>query len=480
MTSVRDRTAAPEELDLLALSKRGPVHFVGIAGAGMATLAELVLRTGGRASGCDLNPGEAGAALRALGAEVTQGHDPAHVTGAVAVVTTAAVPREHPELRRARELGLPVLKRAAALGALVNRGTVIGIAGTHGKTTTTAMATAILDAAGLNPTGFVGGRVPRWGSGLRPGSDELFVVEADEYDRSFLTLRPNVAVVTTLEADHLDVFGSLEAVEEAFDDFLTPVPADGLVAACIDDAGARRLLERHGTDHTLGYGTGEDATLRACDIVPGGRGITARIRLRGEELGELRLGLPGTHNLRNALGAVAASLHVGARFADAVRALSDFEGVARRFQHLGEAMGVIVIDDYAHHPTEIQATITAVRGAYPGRRIVAVFQPHLYTRTRDFHDAFGTTLRAADRVWVTDVYPAREAPIEGVTGELVVAAARRAGAHDVRYHTALDTLAPAVADTLEPGDVALCLGAGSITEVAHALYRILDARGGGS
>ncbi|MBI4544481.1 MAG: UDP-N-acetylmuramate--L-alanine ligase [Gemmatimonadetes bacterium] len=465
--------------DLEALVRTGPVHFVGVAGAGMSALAELVLRLGGRVTGCDLRPGAVGEELRGRGAQVFEGHDPSHVAGAAAVVTTAAVPPLHPELVAARSAGIPVLKRAEALGAVVNRGVVVAVAGTHGKTTTTAMVTSILEDAGLEPTGFVGGRVPAWGGGLRPGGGRLFVVEADEYDRSFLRLRPRVAVVTTLEADHLDVYGTLEAIREAFLEFLAPVPADGLIAACVDDPGARALLAEVGGARGLGYGLSAGAALRAVDVECGAAGSRFRIEEQGGLLGELTLGVPGVHNVRNALGAFAAARHAGAGLEAARRALSLFRGVARRFTVLGEAGGVTVVDDYAHHPTEIEATLAAARLAYPGRRLVAVFQPHLYSRTRDFAAGFGRALAAADAAWVTEVYPAREAPIPGVTGELVAEAARAAGAADVRYHGALPELVDSLLGGLRPGDVCVAMGAGNIDEAARELLARLGAEVGG-
>jgi UDP-N-acetylmuramate--alanine ligase len=459
--------------DLIALAQRGPVHFVGVCGAGMSALAELLLRAGGQVSGCDARPGAVGDNLRRLGLDVRQGHDPDHVQGAVAVVTTAAVPPEHPELAEARALGIPILKRAQALAELVSRGRVLAIAGTHGKTTTTAMATAMLSEAGFDPTGFVGGRVEAWGGGLRPGSGEVFVVEADEYDRSFLTLRPEIAVVTTVEADHLDIYGTAEAVEDAFAEFASAVVEEGRIVACCDDAGARRLLERVGA-RGLSYGTDPAAEVRAVSIEM--RGGTSRFVVveRGIELGELILGVPGLHNVRNALGAFAACRLFGIELDAARRALYGFAGVGRRFQVLGEAAGVLVVDDYAHHPTEVEATIAAARGAWPGRRVVAVFQPHLYSRTRDFARGFGSALAQADEVWVTDVYAAREAPIEGVNGDMVVGAVRAAGGPQVRYHPALDGLAEAVAGALGAGDVCLLMGAGDIDAAARSLLRILE------
>lgn len=461
--------AHPASADLLALARRGPVHFMGICGAGMSALAEMVLRAGGRVSGCDLHLSPGWETLDALGAEVVEGHDPAHAAAAVAVVVTAAIPQDHPELDAARRRGVPVLKRAQALGSLVNRGRVLAVAGTHGKTTSTTMATLILEAAGVHPTGVVGGKVPAWGSGLRPGSMDLFVVEADEYDRSFLALKPAVAVVTTVEADHLDIFGSLDAVEDAFADFVARVPAEGLVTACVDDAGARRVLHRVEKARRLPYGTGAAATLRAVDIELRPRGSRFTLVDHGEVLGPLTLAVPGLHNVRNAVGAFAAARELGADLEAAQRALAGFRGVARRFQELGEVHGIAVVDDYAHHPTEIEATLAAARGAYPGRRLVAAFQPHLYSRTRDFAEAFGRALAAADIVWVTDVYAAREAPLPGVSGETIVDALRRAGARGVRYHPDVASLPDALAESLRTGDVCVAMGAGSIDAAAQAL-----------
>ncbi len=463
--------AEAAELDLLSLAQKGPIHFMGICGAGMSALAEYVARSGGEATGCDMKAGSAPPALGAAGVEVRSGHDASHVENALAVVVTSAVPADHAELAEARRRGIPVLKRGAALGALVNRGRVIAVAGTHGKTTTTGMIAITLAAAGLDPTAFVGGRMPSWRGGLRAGGD-LYVVEGDEYDRSFLSLRPEIAVVTTLEPDHMEIYGDLDTLYDAFVAFLEPVPAGGLIALCVDDAGAANLVRRLPGDRVLTYGLGDEADLRAVNLQPGAAGTTFDVVRKGESLGSFRLAVPGRHNVQNALATLAASLHAGADL-DAVReALAEFRGVERRFQVLGEARGITVVDDYAHHPTEVEVTVEAARERYPGRRIVAVFQPHLYSRTRDHWRAFGRTLAAADAVWVTDVFPAREPPIEGVTGELVASAARQAGA-TVVYREEIEGLAEALVEWLKPGDVCLLMGAGDIDAQAHALKALL-------
>lgn len=467
-------TAGPGAIDLAAIARVGRVHFMGIAGAGMSALAEWLRRSGGHVDGCDTAPGEVANHLRGLGIAVERDHDPAHVSDAAAVVATAAVPADHEELVAARARGVPVCKRSIALASVVNRGVVAAISGTHGKTTTTAMTTAILSEAGVDPTGFVGGTVAGWGGGLRPGADRTFVVEADEYDRAFLELRPHAAVITSVEPDHLDVYGSFEGVLDAFHAFARLVPEGGIVAACADDAGARRILEQVGPTG-LAYGTGETASLRAVDVVPDAAGSEFELHSDGRPLGRMTVGVAGEHNVRNALGAIAVSLHLGADLDAARRALAAFRGVGRRFERF-DAGDVVVIDDYAHHPTEIAATLSTARHVYRGRRLVAAFQPHLYTRTRDFAGAFGAALAAADEVWLTDIYPAREAPLPGVTAGLVADAARAAGAAHVYYAPTLDDLADALVEGLRPGDVLVAMGAGSIDNATRAITRRLRDR----
>jgi UDP-N-acetylmuramate--alanine ligase len=388
----------------------------------------------------------------------------------VAVVMTAAVPDDHPEIAAARARGIPVLKRAKALGAIVNRGTVVGIAGTHGKTTTTTLTTTVLAAAGLDPTGFVGAHVPAWGGNLRRGDDRVYVVEADEYDRSFHQLRPTIAVVTTLEADHLDIYGSLEAVEEAFRIFVESVPDDGLVTACADDHGASRLAAalRGGPERVQTYGLNAGSMLRAEDVELDGAGARFTVREHGRVLGRAHLAAPGLHNVRNALAAVAVARRMGVEWEGIERGLAAYSGVGRRFERIAEAGGVLFVDDYAHHPTEIHATLRAARAAYPGRRLVAVFQPHLYSRTRDFAAEFGRELAAADVVFLTDIYAAREKPIPGVTGEMIAVPARAAGA-DLRYVQDRADVVQAVAADLRPGDLCITMGAGNLDEAAREL-----------
>ena len=445
-----------------------PVHFVGIAGAGMSALAELLARRGVVVTGCDANASGA-ADLRDLGIAIAEGHDPSHVDGARALVVTSAMPKDHPEIARARSSGIPVIRRAEALGEAVAGGALVGIAGTHGKTTTTVMTTEALHAAGLEPTGVVGGRVASWGGNLAFGSDRLFVVEADEYDRSFLALYPTVAVVTNVEADHLDIYADLADIRTTFATFAGRAR---FIVLCADDAGAT-TLPTPSTAEVIRYGISSgEARLRATEVVTEGSVTRFRVAYDGKPAGEVTLGVPGHHNVLNALAAIATGLALGATVEAMAPGLAAFGGVERRFQRLGEIGGVTVVDDYAHHPTEIRATLAAARLAFPGRRLVAAFQPHLFSRTRDFAGEFGSALAAADAVFLTEIYPAREQPIPGVTSDLVEAAMRTAnGATPWRGERG--ALAEALAAAVEPGDVVLTIGAGDITRTGPELLRRL-------
>ncbi|HEV7705812.1 MAG TPA: UDP-N-acetylmuramate--L-alanine ligase [Gemmatimonadaceae bacterium] len=447
-----------------------PVHFVGIAGAGMSALAELLARRGIAVTGCDASPNR-NEALEELGIVVDPRHDPAHVSGAQAVVATSAMLRDHPELARARELGIPVIRRAEALAGAVEAGKTICIAGTHGKTTTTVMTTEALAAAGRNPTGIVGGRVAAWGGNLSRGGDELFVVEADEYDRSFLALSPTVATITNVEADHLDIYKDLDDIRGAFAQFASKARA---VVLCADDPGAASI-ELASTSEIVRYGiVSPDARLIARDVRAENGGSAFTAVYDGSEETDVRLLVPGRHNVLNALAALGSGRALGVPLAEMAPGLAAFGGVERRFQRLGEARGVQVIDDYAHHPTEIRATLAAARAAYPGRRIIAAFQPHLYSRTRDFAGDFGGALAGADNIYLTEIYGAREKPIMGVTAALIDGAARTAG-RAVTWRGERDALAAALAAGTEPGDVVLTLGAGDITRTGPELLALLSA-----
>lgn len=446
-----------------------PVHFVGIAGAGMSALAELFVKRGVRVSGCDNNPGPMARDLEQLGVKVFTGHDPAHVIGARAVVFTSAMPKDSPELAAARAAGVAVVRRAEALGAAVSGGDVIGVAGTHGKTTTTVMTTEALRGAGLDVTGIAGGRVAAWGGNLSFGSDQLFVVEADEYDRSFLALHPAVAVVTNMEADHLDIYRDIDDIRDAF---ATYVGGARVVVLCADDIGANTLPVPNSAE-VIRYGIhSPDARLVASEVTPVGRGVTFSTRYDGAPFGDFRLSVPGLHNVRNALAAIASGIALGVPGTKLAAGLERFSGVERRFQHIGDARGVAIIDDYAHHPTEIAATVDAARTAYPGRRLLVAFQPHLYTRTRDFASEFGRVLAQADVLFLADLYPAREQPIEGVSAALVRDAASACG-NPVAWEGNRNQLAQALSERVKAGDVVITIGAGDITKTAGELRDLL-------
>ena len=473
MTVLHPVAGSTGDRDLRRLATEGRIHFMGVAGAGMCALAELFARHGGKVSGCDLRPGASTDKLRSLDVPIQVGHEASHVEGASALVVSAAVPEHHPEVQEALKRDIPVFKRAEALGQWVNQGRVLAVAGTHGKTSTTAMAAGILTAAGMDPTGLVGGRVPAWGSNLRSGGD-LYVVEADEYDRSFLQLKPEVAVVTNVEADHLDTYGSLEGVMSAFHEFLAGLRPDGCAVICADDHGASQLAVVD-APCVRTYGLNAGVHVRATDVASNAGGMDFRVIEDGADRGTFHLPVPGVHNLQNALGAAVAARRFEVGW-DAVReGLEAYRGVERRFDTVGQRQGILVVDDYAHHPSEIRATLAAARGAFGDRRIVAVFQPHLFSRTLDFADEFGMALAEADSIWVTDVFPAREQPIEGVTGELIVHATRNAGGQ-VRYHADVTTLAETIVNELAAGDLLLTMGAGSVDLVAHAVVARLEER----
>jgi len=439
---------------------------MGIGGAGMSALALLARRRGVAVSGCDSDL--AGAHdLVAAGVPVVAGHDAAHVAGCRAVVVTAAVKPDHPELVAARAAGIPVVPRKEALAQLIGDRICLAMAGTHGKTTTTVMTTLAMRAAGHFTTGLAGGRVPEWGGNALVGDDTSFVVEADEYDQAFLTLTPTVAVVTNVEPDHLECYGDFATLEAAF---VTFAGRAQIAIVSADDAGARRLA---GTLRTLGrevrtVGTSADASIRITEVRQDAGRTTAVVQLPGAGACALALRVPGMHNLRNAATALAVVDTQGGDLAAAADALGAFEGVGRRFERIGELKGIEIVDDYAHHPTEVVATLEAARQRYPERRIVAVFQPHLYSRTQAHGAALGQSLAGADLALVSDVYGAREQPIAGITGAVVVEAAKAAGV-DVAYVPMRAELLDAVKRVARAGDVVLTLGAGDVTRVGREL-----------
>jgi UDP-N-acetylmuramate--alanine ligase len=375
------------------------------------------------------------------------------------------MPKDHPELARARERGLPVIRRAEALGEVTVGRELVGVAGTHGKTTTTVMTAMALAAAGRDPTALVGGRVADWEGNLRPGSDRLYVVEADEYDRSFLALSPTVAVVTNIEADHLDIYTDLADIRRTFAQF---VKGARHIVLCADDVNANALSTPSSTE-VVRYGiASSDARLMARDLSNQDGTTAFEVVFDDDRLGRIELRVPGRHNVLNALAAIGSGLVLGTDLPSMAPGLAAFKGAERRFQRLGEVGGIAVVDDYAHHPTEIAATLAAARTSFPGRRLIAAFQPHLYSRTRDFATDFGASLAAADAVFLTEIYPAREKPIEGVTSTLVESAVRESGGR-MEWRGRREELAEALAAFVREGDAVITLGAGDITKTGTEL-----------
>src|SRR5690349_12406420 len=452
-------------MPLLDSADRRPVHFVGIAGAGMSALAELFVRRGVTVTGCDANSADT-ADLRRLGITVGP-HDPKHVDGARALVVTSAMPKDHPELQRARECGIPVIRRAEALGEVTNGRELVGVAGTHGKTTTTVMTAEALAAAGRDPTALVGGRVASWGGNLRPGSERLYVVEADEYDRSFLALAPTVAVVTNIEADHLDIYQDLADIRGAFAQFAAGART---IVLCGEDPGATGMRLPTGAE-VIRYAVADegasravaDARLVAANVRHDTTGSTFEAVWDAESLGSVTLGVPGRHNILNALAALGSGLALGAPGKELARGLETFRGVERRFDRVGQSRGVVILDDYAHHPTEIAATLAAARKSFPRQRVIVAFQPHLFSRTRDFAREFARALAAADALFLTEIYPSRERPIPGVTASLIADEVAPAGG-TLAWRGERSGLARALATSVRDGDVVITMGAGDITE----------------
>jgi UDP-N-acetylmuramate--alanine ligase len=453
------------------------VHLVGVGGAGMSGLARLLLAGGHRVTGSDRSESATLEALRALGARVWAGHDAARLGRPDLVVASTAIRATNPELVAARILDIPVLGRAQLLALLMAGRTGIAVAGTHGKTTTTGMVVAILEAAGLDPSYAVGGDFKASGVNAAAGHGPHFVAEADESDGSFLELAPTVALVTNVEADHLDHWGDLEAVQGAFRAFVGRLPDDGTAVLCADDPGALELAGAAACQ-VVTYGFADQAQVRGGDLALEAWSSRFTVTAGARPLGQVGLVVPGRHNVQNALGAIAASLAVGAPFEAAATGLAGFTGAARRFHLRAEVGGVTVVDDYAHNPPKVAATLAAARLG-PWKRVVAVFQPHLYSRTRLFATEFGRALAAADLVVVTDVYAAREDPEPGVDGALVAGSARRARPDlDCVYEPDRAALAARVAALVQPGDLVLTLGAGDITTLADELVPLLD-RGAG-
>ena len=449
------------------------IHFVGIGGVGMSGIAEVLLTLGYRVTGSDMKRGETIERLERLGAKVFSGHEPAHLEGAHVVVYSSAVARDNVEVQVARQRGIPVIPRAEMLAELMRLKYGIAIAGTHGKTTTTSIVAAVLGAGGFDPTVVVGGRVHGLGANARLGQGEFLVAEADESDGSFLKLTPTIAVVTTIDAEHLDYYTDVAAIRETFLQFINKVPFYGAAVLCADQPEIQTLLPRV-EKRVISYGLAGPADLAAAAVRLDG--LTARFEVlqRGESLGELALQVPGAHNVANALAATAVGLDLEIPFAVIQRALAGFTGVHRRFQVKGEVDGILVVNDYGHHPAEVRATLAAARAGF-SRRLVVAFQPHRYTRTLHLHAEFLTAFGDADVLVLTDIYPAGEAPIPGVHARALAEGIAARTTREVRYVSDRGELVELLLRIVRPGDLVLTLGAGDIGGVADQVLARLAA-----
>ncbi len=453
-------------------NKKVKIHFVGIGGIGMSGIAELLLNLGYRVSGSDLKESEITRRLASLGGSVVIGHRAENVSPDVdVVVISSAVKRGNPEVVAARDRGIPVVPRAEMLAELMRLKDGVAIAGSHGKTTTTSMIATVLAHAGLDPTAVVGGKLNALGSNAKLGKGRLIVVEADESDGSFLRLSPTIAVITNVDAEHLDHYGTVEALQQAFVDFADRVPFYGLAVMCVDHPVVQHLIPRLIKRHVT-YGVSPQADWRADDVRLAPFQARFAVWHRGKPLGEVALKMVGAHNVLNALACCAVAHELGIPFATTSEALGEFQGVQRRFTVRGEVRGVTVVDDYGHHPAEIKATLAGARASFPHRRIVCAFQPHRYTRTRDLLGDFATAFNDADSLVLTEIYAAGEDPIPGVTGTRLHEAVKACGHRDAIFVDRAG-LPARLREQVREGDLVLTLGAGDITHVGEELLELL-------
>jgi UDP-N-acetylmuramate--alanine ligase len=457
------------------------LHFVGIGGAGMSGIAEVLVNLDFVVTGSDMAENAATRRLAQQGAKVHIGHAAAHIDGADAIVVSTAVKEDNPEVIAARAAHIPVVPRALMLAELMRLRQGIAVAGTHGKTTTTSLTASILAEAGMDPTFVIGGKLEAAGANARLGKGEFIVVEADESDASFLHLMPILAVITNIDADHMETYGhDFEKLKQAFVDFVQHIPFYGRAVLCSDDANVRDIMPRIAKPITT-YGLNEGADIRAVDIVHnGGQMRFGVINGGGRRVMEVTLNLPGLHNVLNALAAIAIGLEVGATEAAIVKALAEFRGVGRRFTRYGEVETAdgghfTLVDDYGHHPVEMAATLAAARAAFPGRRLVLAFQPHRYTRTRDLFEDFVKILSSVDVLLLNEVYAAGEAPIVAADGRALARAVRISGKLEPHFIEHIAELPRAVLDTVQDGDVVLCMGAGSIGQSAAQIVEAAHA-----
>ena len=457
--------------ETLMFGKIKKLYFVGIGGAGMSGIAEILFNLGFDIKGSDNTPSDVTSYLDNLGVDVYDNHSPENLSDVDVVVISSAVGEDNPEVVEARRRGIPVIKRAEMLGEIMRLKYSIGISGTHGKTTTTSMIGKVLQMGRYQPTIIVGGVVAELGTGAALGSGEYLVAEADEYDRSFLAMYPSMAVVTNLEPDHLDCYDGIKDLINSFLKYMNKVPFYGSVVISADDK--RLMLLRDKIDRPyVTFGFSVDADYRALNMkMEPGRSLFS-VYQKGELLGEIILDVPGKHNVSNALATVAVCCELGVSFETIADGLRTFTGVSRRFEIVGDVNDILVIDDYAHHPTEIEATLRTAKEVY-NRRVIVVYQPHLFSRTKTFADDLAKALSISDKCLLVDIYPAREKPIEGVTSKLIIQKAKEHNIGDFKYIGTRENVASEVAKITKPGDMIIIMGAGSITLVKNDVLEIL-------
>ncbi len=454
------------------LGKTRKIHFIGIGGIGMSGIAEFLHNQGLEISGSDMKKTDVTAHLEDIGIRITEGHQPETITDADVVVKSSAVKDDNPEIIAAKAMKIPVIRRAEMLAEITRMSFSIGISGTHGKTTTTSMAGMVLEAAGLDPTIIVGGKVKNFGSNNVMGSGKHIVVEADEYDHSFLSLTPCIAGITNVDEDHLDCYRNLDDIKGAFIEYANKVPFFGCVIACLDDPGVQAILP-HINKKIITYGLSRQADVQAKNIIMKDFAASYDVTYKSYNLGRISMNVTGKHNIQNSLLAVAIGLELDIPFKSIQDGMSKFSGVFRRFELKGEAQSITVYDDYAHHPTEVAATLEGFKDSVQ-RRIVALFQPHLYSRTRDLYEKFGKAFFSCDCLILAPIYPARELPIPGVSSQLIADAAIQSGHHHVHLIHDNADIVHATLDLLEPGDILITIGAGNIWQYGEQILAELQ------
>lgn len=459
-------------MDVIGKSKGRRVHFIGIGGEGMSGIAEVLVNMGFKVSGSDISVSKVTKRLEEMGAKIWKGHAPGHVEKSDVVVFSSAIGASNPEMVRAREIGIPVIPRSDMLGELMSIRDGIAIAGAHGKTTTTSLAAEVLSRAGLDPTIVVGGKVKALGANARLGEGKFIIAEVDESDGNFVRLSPLIALITNIDMEHLNFYGKLENIYDAFLTFTSRVPFHGAVICCLDDPYLRAIIPKI-KRRVITFGIDPKAEIRGEIVKESAEGTTFSLFSGEKKKGDIFLNMPGRYNVRNALGVCALAEELGIKIRPLREALAGFHGVGRRFDIKGEKGGVLFIDDYAHHPSEIRNVIETVRKNYD-RRVIVLFQPHRYTRTRDLHEKFSDSFDMADIVLVTEIYPAGERKIPGISGELVYRAILRGGAGSVDYFPERDDLKKAVVENIQEGDLVLTLGAGDIWRLG---MEILEEKG---